>query len=435
MAEKQAILLIHGIGEQRPMDTLRGFVDTVWTTDKAIQHEHASAGIWSKPDTISGSFELRRLTTSKNRHNVQTDFFEFYWAHLMEGTMISHVLAWARCLLVRWPWKVPRPLRGAWFLLALTALGILFFALNTALPESSRLILLPKWLAGMLSLFVASAAVPVIKNVIGDAARYLNPAPGNIKQREEIRAKGIDLLKKLHERGYRRIVVVGHSLGSVIGYDILTHAWAFYNTQGDASRPHPIMTKLEQRVADGKITAELYQQEQSRLIEEMALNAYAWRVTDFITLGSPLTHASILLADNQESLALKQESREFPTCPPILEKGKFSYPPDKKQRRPHHAAVFAPTRWTNLYFPSRFVLFGDLIGGPICPLFGWGVRDLPVHTNLRCGFASHTLYWTPGKGKSTASHIQELRAALALDSPVLPEANPPKTESNNGAMK
>jgi hypothetical protein len=27
---KQAVVVIHGMGEQRPMDTLRGFVRTVW---------------------------------------------------------------------------------------------------------------------------------------------------------------------------------------------------------------------------------------------------------------------------------------------------------------------------------------------------------------------------------------------------------------------
>ena len=67
---KQAVLLIHGIGEQRPMDTLRGFVDAVWTTDDAIHHKHAIAGIFSKHDKISGNFELRRLTTTKNKKGV-----------------------------------------------------------------------------------------------------------------------------------------------------------------------------------------------------------------------------------------------------------------------------------------------------------------------------------------------------------------------------
>ena len=56
---------------------------------------------------------------------------------------------------------------------------------------------------------------------VGDAARYLSSSPSNIKMRQEIRSEGVQLLRKLHEQGYGRIVVVGHSLGSVIAYDIL----------------------------------------------------------------------------------------------------------------------------------------------------------------------------------------------------------------------
>jgi hypothetical protein len=34
------------------------------------------------------------------------------------------------------------------------------------------------------------------------------------------------MLEALHDKDeYDRIVIVGHSLGSVIGYDITTHAW------------------------------------------------------------------------------------------------------------------------------------------------------------------------------------------------------------------
>ena len=72
MPGKQAVLLIHGIGEQRPMSTLRGFVDAVWTRNESIHHPHINAAeeLWSKPDSISGNFELRRLTTPKNRANI-----------------------------------------------------------------------------------------------------------------------------------------------------------------------------------------------------------------------------------------------------------------------------------------------------------------------------------------------------------------------------
>ena len=69
---KQAVLLIHGIGEQRPMDTLRGFVRTMWMTDASVQHPHAKPGVFSKPDDVSGNYELRRLTTTQDRNGVRT---------------------------------------------------------------------------------------------------------------------------------------------------------------------------------------------------------------------------------------------------------------------------------------------------------------------------------------------------------------------------
>jgi hypothetical protein len=414
-APKQAVLLIHGIGEQRPMDTLRGFVKAVWMQDTSIHHKHAKAGMWSKPDTISGSFELRRLTTSKNRADVRTDFFEFYWAHLMEGTSAADVLAWARLLLLRWPWTVPKQLLGLWCLLVFLTVAVGLLALQTVLPDEWRLVEMPKWVTGMTGLCLAWGAMPVIKNIIGDAARYLNAVPRNIQRRQAIRTKGVKLLQKLHNAGYQRIIVVGHSLGSVIGYDILTYAWAMHNRSTDFTKDHPVMTDIEAKL--DSYDPGSYQVAQRQLREELVKNGSTWRVTDFVTLGSPLTHAAILLARDAADLATKQDSRELPTCPPVLEKGKFSFPDDRVHRTPHHAAVFAPCRWTNLYFPVRYLIWGDVIGGPLNPLLGNGIRDVPVSTRLRHGFLSHTLYWTPENGAQAASHIVALRDALKMVDP------------------
>ncbi len=257
--------------------------------------------------------------------------------------------------------------------------------------------------------------MPIIKSIIGDAARYLNPAPSNIHQRQEIRAKGVDLLKNLHaSQEYGRIVIVGHSLGCVIGYDILTYAWSLYNKEIDKTKPHPVLDSLETDIKNGTITVSDYQKKQRELHKELVENGIPWLVTDFLTLGSPLTHGEILLAKNKDDLASKQTEREFPTCPPKIESGKFSYPTQSAQRTPHHAAVFGPTRWTNLYFPARWVIFGDFIGGPLKDFFGWGISDRKVQTDLRNGFLSHTLYWKQGKTTNPASHIVTLREALNL---------------------
>jgi hypothetical protein len=53
------------MGEQRPMDTLRGFVRSVWELDSKITANGLPnpADVWSKPDLRTGSLELRRITT------------------------------------------------------------------------------------------------------------------------------------------------------------------------------------------------------------------------------------------------------------------------------------------------------------------------------------------------------------------------------------
>src|SRR3546814_15144114 len=86
---KTAVVLIHGIGEQRPMSTLWGFVDAVWSSDQSLVEPH-NAAIYAKPDTINDSFELRRVTTRywPGEPERRIDFFEFYWPHLMRGNTV-----------------------------------------------------------------------------------------------------------------------------------------------------------------------------------------------------------------------------------------------------------------------------------------------------------------------------------------------------------
>ena len=132
-------------------------------------------------------------------------------------------------------------------------------------------------------------------------------------------------------------------------------------------------------------------------------------------MGSPLTHADVLLAQNHADLIKKQDERELPTCPPVQERELISYPADHQKRMLHYAALFGPTRWTNLYFPSHFLIDGDFVSGPLAPVFGPGIRDIPVKTRQNLGLFSHTLYWDyDSKTPVVPSHIQTLRKALKL---------------------
>jgi hypothetical protein len=419
-----------------------GFVNAVWKTDAALHNQnnpHNRDNVWSKPDTLSDTFELRRLTTPKNRNGIETDFYEFYWAHLMEGTTYGHVVAWLKRLLWRNPATVPSQLRLAYAVLVgilLIAAGLAVYALVKA-GDSDRL--MSPLASALVSLLLLPVAGLVVKSIIGDAARYLHVAPANIQCRHAIRQAGVTLLKELHTRGYDRIIVVGHSLGSVIGYDILTHAWVSYYFQDPLdAQQNPVpnaptasldaLERLAVTIADGKPPASSVHDAQRNYFRELEANANNWRVTDFVTMGSPLTHSAILLARDADDLATKITNRELPSCLPDLEtvrRGhvdvrRFSFDASGSHRKPNHSAVFAPTRWTNLYFPCRFIVRGDVIGGPIAGTLGQSVKDVAVSTSQRQGFFLHTLYWNPDK-TGTSPHIAALRAALDLadDSGVL----------------
>ena len=426
MAHKQAVVLIHGIGEQRPMDTLRGFVNAVWTTDEALHNPFAGRAVWSKPDTVSGSFELRRLVTPQNRSGVETDFYEFYWAHLMKGTLVSHVVAWVRALLVRKPWTVPPQLRLAYVALLLAAIAAIALLGYSLYAKSTPAAAMPWWLSAVLGILVVPAVGWLTKHVVGDAARYLHVAAANVQSRHEIRTAGLTLLRALHDpaRGYGRIIVIGHSLGSVIGYDVLTYAWSEVHREYASAGSMAALEQLEALSRNPASNSATIRSAQSAYYSEIAENGCPWRVTDFVTLGSPLAHACVLLAKDDDELRRKQEDRELPTCPPVLEALKrggsvverfsFEYPSGQPYRVPHHAAVFAPTRWTNLYFPCTAVLFGDLIGGRAAPVMGRGIHDVAVSTPVWAGFLSHTHYWTLPAGNTVPDCVQKLREALAL---------------------
>ena len=111
--KKRAVILIHGMGNQSPMATLRGFVDEVWTRDPDLCDDGRDT--WTKPDARLDSRDVRRITTQQDKCDIRTDFFEFYWAHMMHSTRLSSVLWWLKHLLVRRFRRVPEGLRQRWF--------------------------------------------------------------------------------------------------------------------------------------------------------------------------------------------------------------------------------------------------------------------------------------------------------------------------------
>jgi hypothetical protein len=437
MALRQAVIIIHGMGEQKPMDTLRGFVAAVLSQTKSTPR------VFSKPDRMSETFELRRLTAAGDRRRPVTDFYEYYWAYQTDGTTLKHVRAWFRTLLFRSPRKVPPSLRLLWVIgWAVAALAGYLAITRLLRPEAAPV---PVTIIGLLILVLGAVVQGFAISYLGDVARYLSPAPYNIATRQRIRSEGISLLRKLHESNrYDRIVVVGHSLGSVIGYDVLGHLWSEVSAiYTEVDRPDQTDLRLTEGVGKalaasrGAEKLEEYRHCQRTLWQSQRKSGNPWLVSDFVTLGSPLANAAFLLARDGQDLLERQELRELPTCPPQVDDGAYSYRQNyvfngsKRSRRVlHHAALFACTRWTNIYVPLRFGFLGDWVAGAMQPAFGPGIKDIALTKSAfrNLPLVAHIKYWAP-KHTGANRGLTDLCRSLDLDS--IEWLHSPRLEARN----
>ncbi|MBR1209553.1 hypothetical protein [Bradyrhizobium sp. JYMT SZCCT0180] len=292
---------------------------------------------------------------------------------------------------------------------------------------------------------------------LGDAARYFRNSPGNVAVRRAIRKEAVDRLANLHASGqYDRIVVVAHSLGTVVAYDMLrayfsrvcnelppveelgadfdaidSAAWQPEDAKATIQDKKALRIKARATIASIAAAAAKPTSQQQK--------SKSWLVTDFVTLGSALTHAYFLMCLGKPAADLKAEGRlnteqdlkddfarrvgerEFPTCPPkrLDLDGLLTFTNPKTHRRQiHNGALFGLTRWSNIYFPRRQLFWGDAIGGALSPIFGYHIVDLAVSTRKAGGddFFTHTAYWDVRRAPDTylAPHIVTLRKAIDL---------------------
>ncbi|HXD45740.1 MAG TPA: hypothetical protein VN655_11460 [Pseudolabrys sp.] len=279
---------------------------------------------------------------------------------------------------------------------------------------------------------------------LGDAARYFRNSPANVAVRREIRKEAVKTLDQLHRsRDYDRIVVVAHSLGTVVAYDMLR---AYYSRICDqipvdrreldpefdhVDRGLPTM---ESARSEGRALIRKFAAASAMLAPAARVDPYkpvkseevdAWLVTDFVTLGSPLTHARYFMTNDDNGDRLDQDfedqvrERALPTCPPkqLDNDGLIAFTNAEKKTRLHHGGMFGMTRWTNLFFPINSIFWGDAIGGLVHEIFGKYVKDVPVSTRTDNGtrFFAHVAYWqTDCPEGRRAPHLASLIAAINL---------------------
>lgn len=236
---KTAFLVIHGIGEQNPFETLdsfaRGIIVHLKSEDVAFNAMHQI--IERKGASGSGWTEnYVRLTSADGKDII--DIHEYYWAYLTEEKItLSEIWNWTENTLkatktfynenedLRQRYekkgKVRFRLENAashlrWLWLVSPLIKLMAFILSISRPARSSMIhnLINK-IEGYLR--------PMIVGYIGDIAIYttMDEKSRFFRLRQQILAESQALLESILDDDYDRVIIAGHSLGSVIAYDTL----------------------------------------------------------------------------------------------------------------------------------------------------------------------------------------------------------------------
>jgi hypothetical protein len=447
---RQAVVIVHGMGEQRPLDTLNGFIHAAIPTGTG-----GAPRYYSRPDKVTESYEARRYLVPHfplhGQEVPQTEVYEYHWAHLMQGNRLDDMATTVRRMLLQPPGRVPSGLRVVWFLfwaaiiLAVWAFWLGPFSdleLSGGLPETVTRTIFGGGITALLLTYLVARLLPSwITTSFVDVVRYVDTSPRSYEARRLIRKGIVDLLEGLHEsRRYQRIVLVAHSLGAYIAYDGLTYLWARMNklhdglgAQGGEETPLSGLKELEKAASDlGSNPTESqlteFRDAQRTLWLGLRQQGNPWLVTDFVTVGTPMYFADQLYTKNRRRFDARVERRELPTCPPQPEEAEYNningthlwYSWNNRGRRVlYHGAPFAVVRWTNLWFRPRLGLFGDWFGGPLAPLFGGGIRDVELQGNKPWRWTpgyTHTLYFRFPKDVTESSATSQLRRAIDLPS-------------------
>lgn len=460
---RQAVVIVHGMGEQRPLDALTQFVKAALPPRPAPpQDEPPKPPFYSRPDLMTESYESRVFlappveATDGSIERTQTEFYEYHWAHLMQGNRLDDMWPTFKRMMLQ-PWRVPAGLKVVWVLFwgLLVGAGVVLWRADWGYAQTDDVVrtiietVVGVGLGGFVLTYVITRLLPrFLTTSFVDVVRYLDTSPRSYGVRRDIRKGMVDLLVNLHgkrdmdgESRYQRIVVVAHSLGAFIAYDGITFLWTRMNTdKTNRTSAAPAGLREVEEEASALVNAEApeagrFQQAQRDLWLGLRAQGNPWLITDFVTLGTPMYFADRLYTKNRADFDGRVKRWELPTCPPQAEGGK-SYNNLFKQplwfsfvyannRSLYHGAPFAVIRWTNMWFPARWGFFGDWFGERLAPLFGKGIRDVPLMENtkmkwfLRSRFTpgyAHALYLKFPEDDTPGSVTRMLRDAIDFGS-------------------
>lgn len=449
-AVRTAVVIVHGMGEQLPLDTLNGFVRT------ALPRVNGERVYFSRPERITDSYEARRHLAYLQRKPDgtvlygQTEFLEYHWSYLMTGNKLADLLPTLRRILLRKPSTVPYGIKVLWWivwtlivLVLAVAIAIIFRGHTLA---GLAALLLGQGIVVTIVLQLFNRASNVVTRSFVDVVRYLDRSPRSYEVRRAIRKGMVDLLTALHsKKRYSRIVIVAHSLGAYIAYDAISYLWPQMcklhcgPLSDGPMQPLAGLKELEKAavIVDGHPAIGLderqrdelddFRVKQFRLWRGIRKQGNPWLITDFLSVGTPMYFADLLYTRNRQEFTTLVKKAELPVCPPRSEQQTVDGP-DKPvgnygfnnlgREVLAHGAAFAVVRWTNLFFPAERSWYGDWFGGGLRPLFGKGVLDRPLEGNLpgrRTPGLAHSKYFSYPEDTGPLDVATQLRGFLQLD--------------------
>ena len=256
--QRTAVVVVHGMGSQRPVDTVTGFVDS------ALAAYGGSRVFYSRPALLTGSYEARRLIAVEMKlgdavARPQVDLYEYHWSYLMSGNKFSDLVPTSVRLLLRPPWRLPAALWIYWLVLWIAGIALVREIVHLSTQHKLKSFAVRDIVAALCpNVAVAAIVAAAVFAAVGwatsnlvDVVRYLDTSPRSYEARRAIRGGMAELLANLQDPNrahpYVRIVVVAHSLGGYVAYDGLTTLWAATDRGQDRGQRFETLDDLEAR--------------------------------------------------------------------------------------------------------------------------------------------------------------------------------------------
>ena len=249
--KKTAFLIIHGIGQQNPFETLDAFVRGFYKVlEKNNNGKNIDIKHCIKPRTGDDKVEWVENFISlvkEGRTECSIDFYEYYWAHRMEGEItFQELVDWLiktsdgakkfyhenAQIVTEYEGKKDNAFKGGefkdywylkhlgWFLRLLLALPHIVVKIIPKIPYLGSIL---EFIRPVIKVLFRKVTKTFVE-YMGDVAIYTTT---DVKSKHyNIRKlilydsfKQVETLTK--DKDIENIIIVGHSLGSVIAYDTI----------------------------------------------------------------------------------------------------------------------------------------------------------------------------------------------------------------------